>query len=285
MRDLCWALAPENDLLAELAPYERFVPVAAPAAVAEWLRELDRNPAPIIAAVAGPKRLGFYFERLLLFYLRCGPHPHGELLDHNRVVYAIDNRQAKITVGELDFLLQQGDVNCHIEVAVKFYLGVASQGIPHWVGPHWQDRFDRKLCHLRDHQLPLSLGLERQSGKSFRRQFLLKGILFHPWPDLLRLSRDWLAAAQPAYWISLAEITAFPGAGKAIWWWLPKPRWLAGDARDLEVKALNWDAVPDILAAHFAQSRNVVMLRRAEDGQRLLVVPDDWLAGAVAAIS
>jgi hypothetical protein len=85
--------------------------------VERWLHALDRDPAPLEAAM-GPRiytRLGLYAEKLMAFYFQ----EQGRLVAHGLQVRATRND----TVGEFDFLLDAGpDGVEHIEFATKFYL-------------------------------------------------------------------------------------------------------------------------------------------------------------------
>ncbi|MEX1382947.1 DUF1853 family protein, partial [Lutibacter sp.] len=64
----------------------------------------------------------------------------------------------KITVGELDFLIETPKKRIHLEVIYKFYLFDASVGetkLEHWIGPNRRDSLVSKLNKLKDKQLPL----------------------------------------------------------------------------------------------------------------------------------
>ncbi len=276
VRDLCWVLSPEYDLVRELPPHHRFIPWDDAAAVARWLWELDATPGQLAPLRDPPKRLGLYFERLVLFYLQRGPHHHGCLIDHNRAIYESSER-GRVTLGEIDFLLRRDRALVHLETAVKFYLGVQRDGRSYWLGPGLQDRFDRKLTHLRERQLPLSNRLEEPPE---RRLFWVKGVLFHPWPAHLSLADDWIAATPPGYWLTLANLAEF--AGDATWCWLPRERWLAGGGA--AATAASTSELMPALHRHFANSSAAVMLQQPGDGQRLLIVPDDWPECAARAL-
>lgn len=64
----------------------------------------------------------------------------------------------KITVGELDFILQQNELPIHLEVVYKFYLydnNFGDSEIEHWIGPNRNDNLVKKLTKLKEKQLPL----------------------------------------------------------------------------------------------------------------------------------
>ncbi|PCH76033.1 MAG: hypothetical protein COB98_07390 [Flavobacteriaceae bacterium] len=98
----------------------------------------------------------------------------------------------KITVGELDCLLEKEGVPIHLEIIYKFYLYDASVGtkeLAHWIGPNRNDSLLKKLHKLRDKQLPLlfnehtrpllsNLGLK---AKDFLQRVCFKAQLFVPY--------------------------------------------------------------------------------------------------------
>ncbi|CAM5307721.1 hypothetical protein SSTU70S_03703 [Stutzerimonas stutzeri] len=114
----------------------------------------DRDPSALHGWLASRsiRRLGLYYERLWQFVL-CQV-PDVELLAANLPI-----RQAGHTLGELDLLLRAAEGVHHLELAVKFYLGLdQTEGHrhDHWFGPGSLDRLDLKLAHLRKHRLPLA---------------------------------------------------------------------------------------------------------------------------------
>ncbi len=155
VRDLAWVLL-SPPLLDEgwqqRHPLSASAWWASPDLLADWLRQLDRQPAPLQDWLArhSIRRLGLYYERLWQFALLNAPGV--ELLAANLPV-----RQAGHTLGELDLLLRDAEGVFHLELAVKFYLGLAGDGQAHdrWLGPDSQDRLDLKIAHLCQRQLPL----------------------------------------------------------------------------------------------------------------------------------
>lgn len=216
----------------------------------EWLAALDARPAPLQAflARAQARRLGLYFERLWQFFLQSDPEV--ELLAHNLPV-----RDGGRTIGEFDclYFCRRRQRHCHLELAVKFYLGhEGASGAPSpresrcdnptnghwhaWLGPNSRDRLDLKLRRLLDHQVRLA---DTPQGRRLLaehgihdplRELELKGYLFrHPRAPL---------AAPPAFnparglraWWRLADL---PGALEPQYRYrvLPRLEWLA-PARD-----------------------------------------------------
>ncbi|WP_063744699.1 DUF1853 family protein [Paraburkholderia oxyphila] len=238
VRDLAWLL-----FSADLLRAQPEAPLADPwagdeeaCAAAAWLTQLDRDPAPLHAALDATRvtRLGRYAETLLGWYLAHGPAP--------RLVAAnVALRRAGLTLGECDFLVQTSDAQrLHWELAVKCYLHAgleegAAPRLADFVGPNLRDRFDLKLAHLVDHQLRLSardefawLGYEGP----WLAQMFVKGWLFYragkgagatpgdP-PELAaRHGRGWWVTH--ADWADFAEREGVDG-----WSALPRLAWLA----------------------------------------------------------
>lgn len=157
----------------------------------EWLARLERESPDILAIDNRFRRLGLYFEALIAFLFsqgwRDGVIPY-RLLVHNLPV-----REGKVTVGELDMLLEDAQGNLiHLECAVKFYLAHRPElgDWRNWVGPNGRDRLDIKLQRLLNHQLTLSRHPAAQQllisqdidAKSISPRYFLRGMFF-PHPD------------------------------------------------------------------------------------------------------
>lgn len=64
----------------------------------------------------------------------------------------------KITIGEIDFIIQQQKTPIHLEVVFKFYLydeTVGNTELERWIGPNRKDSLITKLTKLKEKQLPL----------------------------------------------------------------------------------------------------------------------------------
>jgi uncharacterized protein len=149
-----------------------------------WLQQLDRAPDELLSLVAKQKdrRLGKYFETLWFFWLQH--HPGYEVLAHNLQVI-IDG----VTIGEIDLVLRDIRRNTviHVELAVKFYLGLGQLDNPaSWHGPHMKDRLDLKLGHMLNRQIAISQREDvrrwlLQQGISIDRcAVIFKGRLYYP---------------------------------------------------------------------------------------------------------
>lgn len=95
----------------------------------------------------GNRRLGFIYQHVCskLFEASESYHIVADEIQLN------DNGR---TLGAIDFIIRNRPLERleHWEVAVKFYL--LKDGL--WYGPNAQDRLDKKLLHMLDHQLLMS---------------------------------------------------------------------------------------------------------------------------------
>lgn len=280
VRDLCWTLSPAFDLLGDLPPFHRFVPTQSSSVLRKWLEELQQHPQPLEAFVEqdSTRRLGHYFERLILFYFRHAPEAELQVLDHNRRIYTYNADGGRITVGELDFLLTGAAGTLHLETAVKFFLGVEHAGEVRWLGPGLQDRLDQKLQHLRNHQLPLSQRLETSSAAPIQRYFWVKGILFQPWRQQLDIADGLRVPASENRWLTCSQAMECTIEGE--WMYLPKSRWLGCGIDDEEQQQVD----REYIARHFAGNNRVLMMTHTRSASRRLIVPNDWPAAAHAAL-
>jgi hypothetical protein len=293
VRDLAWLLLspsllrpqPPLGMLAE--PFDS--PADAAASVA-WLLTLERDPAPLRECLAASRftRLGRYAECLLAFFLEHGPSL--------RLVAAnVALRRAGRTLGECDFLIRTPDgFRLHWELAVKCYLhaGGTDASLADYVGPSLQDRFDLKLAHLVEHQLPLSARDEFASlghaGPWDARMFV-KGWLFYRWNEAsggLELP-PMPAAIDPrharGFWLERTALPRFAAGRADAWAVLPRLAWLAPRS-ERAVQAGEFVSA-DALAARLASQSGPTMVAafsRCASGDpwieqaRGFVVPDGW---------
>jgi uncharacterized protein len=190
VRDLAWVIgAPELLWPTEALP--TLEPIAHEQALrdaAQWLKALDGAPHPLIEALSHRRdgRLGAYVERLIEFWL--AQHP-----DVEQLIIGLQVQDNSRTLGAFDLLMKRRtlDVWEHWELTIKFYLCVDGQvAWSGWLGPHGRDRLDKKLTHMSDHQLTLSLRPEARArlslaGLSTEQRIIprawVKGVLFDHW--------------------------------------------------------------------------------------------------------
>jgi len=161
-----------------------------------WLKQIDHAPEKLLSHLKDQRatRLGIYFEQLLSFYFT--EYPRFELLAKN---LQVNNEQR--TLGEYDFIIfdQQNQQHYHVEVAVKFYVGLQYLDVDikkntpllnwHlWVGPNKKDTLAIKLNHLLKHQLRLSeteagqhaLNSIQLGAEQLKPKLLMTGCLYAP---------------------------------------------------------------------------------------------------------
>ena len=296
VRDLAWACFSRPlltcSLLGERAPSVSNCALTLNADRRRWLRALDADAAELNAYLKDARagRLGLYFERLWQFFLDRDPAV--DLIAHNLAV-----REHGHTLGEFDCLYFCRTRQCHVhlELAVKFYLqrpGADGSQWHHWVGPNVEDRLDRKLRRLFEHQLLLSemtaarpvladLGIDQ-----LQRELEIKGRLFPAgagsplWPPGCRG-----AASGPGYYeldhLRRAELRC---AGYRI---LDRCDWFAPLCNPGDTSVLDAKALPGVISKRFARTPRPVQVAGCDDGgleiDRFFVVPHSWPAHAVAA--
>lgn len=145
----------------------------------ETLLQLDQHPEPLLRALSdiNPYVIGKRFESFIRFWLAISPN--FELVDHNVVL------QGKTqTLGEADFFIRQlaTDKIIHLEVSVKFYLGVDDLSqMHHWYGTNLQDRLDIKFNRLVNHQTQLAKKYPELMPYPVDESWcLFKGRMFYP---------------------------------------------------------------------------------------------------------
>lgn len=295
LRDLAWTLTSPSLLLdagiAQRHPLAGSHWADNPERLAAWLTHLDQQPAPLQHWLQSShnQRLGHYYERLWQFALQQAPGVR--LLAANLPV-----RKGQLTLGELDLLLEDRDGVHHLELAVKFYLGCPplTEQWQRWIGPGREDRLDRKLNHLRQHQLQLAQShAARQLLRSLATDTVnaaawLGGYLFRPWQVPVAgpaganpqgLSGDWLHRAQlNDYGQQNAECR---------WVLLERLQWLApADCSNQSCHPISdlpawWDTLPQ----QPPRPQLIALLESTHDGhwqevRRSFICADDWPSAA-----
>lgn len=319
-------IAELNELreLSELSDLSAFTPLShSPAAqhsdahllgVIERLRELNRDPAPLLSSLERQRaqhtrvRLGVYVEHLMHFWLTeiigCDP------LLREIQLYEPQERGVR-TLGALDVVgalpsastldSQNRDDRprwVHLEIASKFYLEHETLTSDSWLtqarGPNERDSLYKKLDRLRSHQLPLSdhpiarerlleLGIDQID----LRRIWMKGRLFrwagHTELDLparpLHSLQGWF---ERALWVKrdrLPDLTErFGASARALE--RPKPRWLAPPHHSeiAEAPELSWITLGE-RADEARGERGASLWYLAPSNAPkfwLMIVPSDW---------
>ncbi|GHE22764.1 DUF1853 family protein [Halomonas urumqiensis] len=297
VRDLAWVLlAPDLIALPSChRPTRQELGLADDTRLREWLADIEANPAPLESHIGDALvgRMGLYHERLWQFLLNAAPGT--QLLAHNLRIL-----RDRLTLGEFDLIYQKrdSDTTIHLEVAIKFYLGlpVGPRGDTdqaRWIGPGGADSLANKREHLYQRQLRLSEQPEARdtlrrlvhgdagvSEEALRitRRLAMPGVLFYPlhgaFPAPHEATRDHLKGRWLHWsdWPRLRDAIAPGTQGR----WLRKPHWLAlprkewlSPLRDIEAQ----------LAEHFTTPASPIQLalhHPTQGWQRLFVVADDW---------
>lgn len=277
-RDLCWLLTPQYDLRIPNSRYPPFQTNRDSKTLA-WLRQLDRQhvvlaPNPAAQTTPTGQRLGQYFEDLVAFYLTYAPNTGISDIQRNIPLRRpMSSQNGTETLGELDFLYQQERRWHHLEVAVKFYLGMNDGQHTHWLGPNSKDSLDRKCRRLMTHQLPLAQRLNEYCSqqREIHSSYWLKGILFHHWhqghsgPGHARF-----------HWIHQHQSQAYFQHYGGQWRWLQKRHWLGTYSADQP--ALDITQLELALKQHFSNASYGIMLVSSgtADEHRCFIVADQW---------
>jgi hypothetical protein len=274
VRALAWLLdAP--DLLDPASPQweGRIATLGAIApATQDWLAALDRDPAPLEAALGAKhiSRLGLYAEKLLAFYFAA----HGQLVAHGLQVRA----DRTDTIGEFDFLLRDGADLVHIEFATKFYLLDSADNFNGLIGPNLADTLGLKMRKIFDKQLSLSQHPAAQAvlpQPVMRAQALVKGWLFYP--DGVQPLPGISQQHCHGFWMTQTQAQSLPEQRYAI---MPRLEWLAplktqdGMDRTALLAHVSGQEAPVMVAALQEKGEWLVEQRRG------FIVPDGWRAQA-----
>lgn len=300
VRDLAWiVLAP--DLISTPwpgRPTRGDLGLEADERLSRYLDELEAYPQGLERRVGDTvvKRMGHYHERLWQFLLDSAPGTR--LLASNLRIH-----EGKRTLGELDLLYRQRSdpTPLHLEVAIKFYLGLPQGPGPahhqaRWIGPGGADSLATKREHLDRHQLRLT---ERAETRLTIRQhtqprdigpvletviqprLAIPGVLFYPWQVPMPEPREAAPCHLRGHWLRWRDWPRLRDglARQCRGAWLVKPHWLAlprdeafGPLRQLEAR----------LAEHFARPAAPVQLALHDPTahgtrhRRLFVVDDSW---------
>jgi hypothetical protein len=247
--------------------------------VADWLAALDREPAPLDAALGTRTftRLGLYAEKLLAFYFQ----QQGRLVAHGLQVRASRND----TVGEFDFLLDAGPTGLeHVEFATKFYLlqGEGAARFDTLIGPNLADSLGAKMRKIVERQLELGTHPAAQAllpRPVVLARALVKGWLFYPagiYPSIGGLG----AQHCRGFWCAQDEIDTLEADA---WLILPRLQWLAPFKAHSAASMMTRAQLAAELSALFETTSSPVLvaaLRQDAGGvietERGFIVPNDW---------
>jgi hypothetical protein len=290
VRDLAWLLF-SADLLRAQPPAgmlaSAFETADELAATLDWLLALDADPGELQRDLEAARvtRLGRYAECLLAWFLQHGPT--ARLIAAN-----VPLRRAGLTLGECDFLVQtQAGRRLHWELAVKCYLhaGDGRAQLADYVGPNLQDRFDLKLAHVLDHQLPLSARVEFATlghVGPWEQQMFIKGWLFYPHGEATSDPAEIDPAHARGWWATRTDWPVFAAGHAQAWRVLPRLEWLAPRRHEPGVAEVEGIAFvdADTLSERVAHQNGPTMVAafylddegRWVERSRGFIVPDTW---------
>lgn len=251
----------------------------------EWLKKLDKQPGELEEKIASVKdrRLGKYFETLWAFYFLHSTR--FRVIAQNRQIFSDGE-----TLGELDLIVldESTGSTIHIELAVKFYLGIGdTTKQSNWHGPGKRDRLDTKIRSLIEKQSTFAQHpivneiLQTDNISVDGCAVILKGRLFYP----VKQRNDYLLpqASNPHHlkhkWCTYHDFNLDQGTS-----YLPLIRsgWMAGQPFD-PIRCIHTKKQLDQLI-NTTEIRLPVSLLGFADGVetcRLFVVPDEWTNGIV----
>tara|TARA_R110002110_G_scaffold406421_1_gene626322 strand:+ start:135678 stop:136688 length:1011 start_codon:yes stop_codon:yes gene_type:complete len=253
----------------------------------QWLRALDADPAELLQhlAAARSRRLGLYFEQLWHFFLEVDPQV--DLLANNLAV-----RDAHRTIGEFDCLYycHQRQRHCHLELAVKYYLGypaaantTARSDLHEWLGPANKDRLDLKLSRLLSHQIRLAQhpaaqpALNRLGISSPLCEIEIKGSLFIPYRGSMPPPVAYNNAVPLQDWLPVSNLQQYkPDNAGSRYQILPKPDWLTGDGTTGVDKNTLMQQVSERINSHRRPQMVAVVDEHGTVVRRFFVTPDRW---------
>lgn len=231
-----------------------------------------------------PGPLGRYFETLVQTVISLSPQIKSS---HENVII----QDGKRTCGELDLIYQISGQTAgkwvHLELAVKFYLGLDGRADPfHWHGPAARDTLGRKLNRMFSHQLKLpetadgkaalkKLGIDRVHSEA-----LVMGRLFHPythWQAGNTHAPEIIAKDHPAgWWLRINQIDLLNDDTETSWQLLKKPEWLAPVDPSNGETINGSDFSGHLKSAPLSRPLMVAALIEGVESHRGFVVPDDW---------
>ncbi len=176
-RDLYWLLASHSPLNPNVAHFRLF-PEEILLEMVEvhktFLVELDDYPREFenYLTEKPTRRLGIYAERLMAYFFKHSPYI-------NLITHSFQVIRSGETLGEIDFIIEWKGELYHIELAVKYYLGIDDLNeFKNWIGPSGNDNLALKLNKALNHQLMLAKEnevIKLVNGRSISSYVFLKG--------------------------------------------------------------------------------------------------------------
>lgn len=265
-----------------------------------WLGRLDADPTALIEHIAKLRshRLGIYFESLWHFFLT-----HDTAVD--MVAHNLPIRSDGKTVGEFDciYFCHQRRRHIHLELAVKFFLGVATtpqttaptepaqtSELDQWWGPECQDRLDLKVSHLLDKQINLSehraarLSLSELGIESLDKEIEIKGYLFQSRDKPIMPPVGYRGESIAGQWVHLENLREHCQKLDAISFkHLPKFQWLSPTVELDSARAHDSAQLEQLMVSHFERETRPQLVSALDEAGveccRFFVVGNVWPFG------
>ncbi len=221
------------------------------------------------------QKLGHLYEDALHLLLSASDQLE-VLADHLQV---FDRNH--ITLGEMDYILRDLRTQqvLQLELAVKFYLGVPTAGGWRFPGPDPNDNWQRKLKHMRTHQLSLvqrpetiSLFRERWRCERVEVRQLIYGCIFYPMGvEQCPLPESVRPGCRKGRWLYAQDLERF-FAGVSEVCMIPKPLW------PVALTAALRESLPraSVSAMYAASSQRCVMFVLPDEEEPHFLVPNHW---------
>ncbi len=293
VRDLAWIFSSHPLINSNQLYFEQL------ALDLNWLQALDQSAETIDHFMANKnlRMLGTYFEALWDFFFRH--YPGYKLIAKNLQVFDSDK-----TIGEFDFIYfnQVTNEHCHLEVAIKYYLGLNTHqqegkvlnnqsGMKRWVGPNVNDRLDKKYFKMVEHQSKLSQtnagrkALEKLGINNIKSEVCLLGYLFYPACETIQPPENSHAKHNRGCWLKYSQAAEVLQSDD-LWLLINKPHWMAPmikSAGQLDTH----DEILYKLNKHFLESSQPILISnfRLEDkslnnayysANKYFIVPENW---------
>lgn len=217
-------------------------------------------------------RLGFCFEQMWQQALMMtGTNFTANLQISNRVR----------TLGELDLLIRQPSHTLHIELALKFYLGVKDD----WIGPNRRDLLSQKIRHTTSHQLPLAQtnegreAIKNEGLKEAKSFAIMRGCLFHPAHTLTpaALPSDVSSTHWRGQWCPANQLDLLP---KGQWYVLSKQDWISPVLANFSISRHELIHYLSLYFEHLGTPLCIALVNEGPYGwaeaERWIIVPADW---------
>lgn len=171
--------------------------------------ELPNDPHTFEGVIPENLMLGKRMERFFEFHIN-------KLDAFQLIAKNIQINKDKLTLGEIDFILENDNALEHVELVCKFYVydpEIKGSHLSKWIGPNRKDSLVEKLNKLKQKQLPLLFKEETQEYLKalnlpyFTKQSVCyKAQLFLPYNTVIDLDKSMNNKCITGYYIQLKQL-------------------------------------------------------------------------------